>query len=149
MGEPAQDANKSGRAQRHRSTAETTGPYLFPLQKPSAAPIKWLEKRNWTEKAAIKWANEPVGIDTVGIAGVRALVKNQGTKLRLINVWATWCAPCVEEFPGLVSLNRMYRDRGFELRQYRSTRRQLGKKQSTEIPRETTIVLPQLYLHRR
>jgi peroxiredoxin len=77
--------------------------------------IKWLEKRNWTEKAARKWAKEPVGIDTVGIAGIRALVKNQGTKLRLINLWATWCVPCVEEFPELVTLNRMYRDRGFEL----------------------------------
>jgi peroxiredoxin len=90
-------------------------PIPVPVTKTFGCSIKWLEKRNWTEKAAIKWANEPVGIDTVGIAGIRALVKNSGTKLRLINLWATWCVPCVEEFPELVSLNRMYRDRGFEL----------------------------------
>jgi peroxiredoxin len=90
-------------------------PIPVPVTKTFGCSIKWLEKRNWTEKAAIKWANEPVGIDTVGIAGIRALMKNQGTKLRLINLWATWCVPCVEEFPELVTLNRMYRDRGFEL----------------------------------
>ena len=30
-------------------------------------------------------------------------------------MWATWCVPCVEEFPGLVYLNHMYRDRGYEM----------------------------------
>ena len=48
-------------------------------------------------------------------SGVARLVHNSGKKLRLINLWATWCVPCVEEFPELVTLNRMYRDRGFEL----------------------------------
>jgi peroxiredoxin len=79
--------------------------------------IKWIEKNNWTQKAAITWAHEPVSLDTIGLAGIRGLVQNQnsGKKLRLINLWATWCVPCVEEFPELVTLNRMYRDRGFEL----------------------------------
>jgi thiol-disulfide isomerase/thioredoxin len=34
--------------------------------------------------------------------------------LRLINLWATWCVPCVQEFPELVTINHMYRDRGLE-----------------------------------
>lgn len=77
--------------------------------------IKWIEKRNWTRKAAITWAHEPVQLDTAGIARIRDLVHNDSKKLRLINLWATWCVPCVREFPELVTLNRMYRDRGFEL----------------------------------
>jgi len=77
--------------------------------------IKWLEKSNWTQKAAITWANEPVSLDTVNLAGIANLIHNNTKKLRLINLWATWCVPCVEEFPELVTLNRMYRDRGFEL----------------------------------
>src|SRR5262249_28255447 len=35
-------------------------------------------------------------------------------KLRLINVWATWCGPCVVEFPEFITINRMYRGRDFE-----------------------------------
>ena len=77
--------------------------------------IKWIEKANWTQKAAVTWAHEPVQLDTVNVGGVAQLVHNDSKKLRLINLWATWCVPCVQEFPELVTLNRMYRDRGFEL----------------------------------
>lgn len=34
----------------------------------------------------------------------------QGEKVVLINIWATWCAPCVEEFPYLVDLQNEYED---------------------------------------
>jgi thiol-disulfide isomerase/thioredoxin len=33
----------------------------------------------------------------------------------VVNVWATWCLPCREEFPDLMRLHRQYRDRGVEL----------------------------------
>ena len=90
-------------------------PVSVAVTKTFCCSIKWLEKSNWTQKAAVTWAKEPVTLDTLGITGIASLVRNDGKKLRLINLWATWCVPCVEEFPGLVSLNRMYRDRGFEL----------------------------------
>jgi thiol-disulfide isomerase/thioredoxin len=41
-------------------------------------------------------------------------LKNNSDKLRLINVWATWCGPCVNEFPEFITMNRMYRKRDFE-----------------------------------
>ncbi|HMH23859.1 MAG TPA: ThuA domain-containing protein [Puia sp.] len=77
--------------------------------------VKWAEKRDWIDKAAITWAKEPVRLDTIDVAGVTGLLTNPSGKIRLINVWATWCGPCVEEFPELVTIHRMYRDRGFEL----------------------------------
>lgn len=46
--------------------------------------------------------------------GIKELLKNNSDKLRLINVWATWCGPCVKEFPDLININRMYRGRDFE-----------------------------------
>ncbi len=36
-------------------------------------------------------------------------------KLRLINVWATWCGPVRHRVPGAIAINRMYRGRPFEL----------------------------------
>jgi peroxiredoxin len=90
-------------------------PIPVAVTKTFGCSIKWLEKSNWTQKAAITWANEPVTLDTINLAGIATLIHNDTKKLRLINLWATWCVPCVEEFPELVTLNRMYRDRGFEL----------------------------------
>lgn len=55
--------------------------------------IKWAEKSNWTEKAAIDWGKEPVKLDSINVAGITELLKNKTDKLRLINVWATWCGP--------------------------------------------------------
>lgn len=36
------------------------------------------------------------------------LLKPQGKPL-LINFWATWCVPCVEEFPDLVKIDKEYK----------------------------------------
>ncbi len=36
-------------------------------------------------------------------------------KPALVNIWATWCKPCVKEFPDLVKLYNNYKDQGFTL----------------------------------
>jgi thiol-disulfide isomerase/thioredoxin len=78
--------------------------------------VKWSDKRPWVKEGYEKWALEPVTLETIDEAGVKALARNEGgKKLRLVNVWATWCGPCVIEFPDLVSLNRIYRGREFEV----------------------------------
>jgi len=76
--------------------------------------IKWAEKSDWIEKAKQEWAKEPVKLDTITADGIRDLIRNKTEKLRVINVWATWCGPCVAEFPDFVDMNRMYRRRDFE-----------------------------------
>ncbi|HWD90414.1 MAG TPA: redoxin family protein [Mucilaginibacter sp.] len=77
--------------------------------------IKWIEKKDWIKKAEIQWAKEPVALQNISADGIGDLLKNKTDKLRLINVWATWCGPCVAEFPDLVTINHMYRDRGLQL----------------------------------
>ena len=76
---------------------------------------KWADKQADAVKSLAKWDAEPVAIDVLTDADVPALVKNDGKNLRLINLWATWCGPCVAELPELVTINRMYRGRNFEM----------------------------------
>lgn len=36
-------------------------------------------------------------------------------KLTLVNVWATWCSPCIQELPELEALSVKYRDSDFQV----------------------------------
>jgi thiol-disulfide isomerase/thioredoxin len=56
-----------------------------------------------------------VTLDEIDASGIKDLIKNSSSgKVRLINFWATWCGPCITEFPDLVIIDRMYRGRSFE-----------------------------------
>jgi len=76
--------------------------------------IKWAWKDDYTKELYREWAALPVTLEPIDVAGVEALLANRSGKLRLINVWATWCGPCTAEFPELVKTDRMYRERDFE-----------------------------------
>ena len=75
---------------------------------------KWAYKRDSVAVALKKWDAEPVSMEKIDAAGVAKLAKNDTGKLLLVNLWATWCGPCVAEIPDLVEMNRMYRPREFE-----------------------------------
>ena len=77
--------------------------------------IKWSDKRASAREALEKWNSEPVNLHLIDLDGVSQLAANDTEKLRLINVWATWCGPCITELPDLVEINRMYRGRPFEM----------------------------------
>jgi thiol-disulfide isomerase/thioredoxin len=48
-------------------------------------------------------------------AQVQQAVRDAGARVVVVNVWATWCIPCREEFPALLRLEREYRSRGVKL----------------------------------
>jgi thiol-disulfide isomerase/thioredoxin len=77
--------------------------------------VKWAGKAEAAQAYLDKLAAEPVKVEPVDAAGLKELRQNKSGKLRLVNFWATWCAPCVAEFPEFVTMNRMYRGRDFEL----------------------------------
>jgi len=78
--------------------------------------IKWAWKSELTRKLYKQWAELPVNLEEIDVEGIKELIKNEGSdKLRMINIWASWCGPCITEFPELVIIDRMYRRRAFEL----------------------------------
>jgi thiol-disulfide isomerase/thioredoxin len=85
-----------------------------PVTKVFGCSIKWVWKTEGTKKLYKEWSELPVTIENIDSSGIRELIRNKSDKLRLINVWASWCGPCVQEFPDLVILDRIYRSRQFE-----------------------------------
>lgn len=76
---------------------------------------KWDDKaesnRRWLEKVR----KELVTVAPADAKALQDLCANKSGKVRLINVWATWCGPCVSEFDDLVETNLRFRHRDFEL----------------------------------
>src|SRR5262245_53073547 len=76
---------------------------------------KWSDKR----AEALKWVEradaEPVTLKPIEETDVARLAKNETDKLLVVNLWATWCGPCVAELPEFVTMHRMYRKRNFQM----------------------------------
>lgn len=77
--------------------------------------IKWSWKNQWTEQLKKQWAEEPVNISEIDDEGISELISNFTENLRVVNFWATWCGPCIIEFPELVNIYRIYGGRSFEM----------------------------------
>jgi len=77
--------------------------------------IKWASKQKSAQATLEKMNAEEVELTMIDVAGIKDLLENKSEKLRLINFWATWCSPCVAEFPELIKINRNYRKRKFEM----------------------------------
>ena len=63
----------------------------------------------------LDWDLEPVKLEPIDNESIAKLAKNDTPKLLVVNLWATWCGPCVAELPELVTMHRMYRGRKFQL----------------------------------
>lgn len=76
---------------------------------------KWISKEASRAAEMKKIEAEPVGVDMASADDLKKLRSNTTGKALLVNFWATWCGPCLHEFPDLETTYRMYRLRDFDL----------------------------------
>jgi len=76
---------------------------------------KWIYKEEGRMEELAEIESKPVTLQPAKADDFHALRKNSGGKLRLVNFWATWCAPCVQEMPEVQTMLRMYGHRSFEV----------------------------------
>lgn len=78
--------------------------------------VKWADKVPDYANYKKKWAAEPVTLEKADAAMLKAIRENKDSgKIRFINVWATWCGPCITEFDELIEHNLRFRIRPFEM----------------------------------
>jgi thiol-disulfide isomerase/thioredoxin len=65
--------------------------------------------------AAIAASDSGVTLEPIDTATLRALASDGRARVTLVNVWATWCAPCREEFPELLAAARAHAGDGVRL----------------------------------
>ncbi|MFA9390715.1 MAG: redoxin domain-containing protein [Prolixibacteraceae bacterium] len=89
-------------------------PVSHPVTKAFGCSTKWSWKSEWALKMNKDWNEKAVELSRVDDQALKTLLTNNSEKLLMVNVWATWCAPCVMELPELINLQRMYGARSFE-----------------------------------
>ena len=57
-------------------------------------------------------APSSISLVVTDVEGYHETLARLRGKVVLVDFWATWCAPCIEQFPHTVALERTYRDRG-------------------------------------
>jgi thiol-disulfide isomerase/thioredoxin len=90
-------------------------PVAVPHTPAFGCSTKWKSKIDSQLQEMKKIEAEPVKVEMATADDLKKLRTNPTGKVLLINFWATWCGPCITEFPALETTWRMFRRRDFDL----------------------------------
>ena len=90
-------------------------PVAAPSTPAFGCSTKWKSKIDSQLAEMKKIEAEPVKVDMATADDLKKLRSNPTGKVLLVNFWATWCGPCITEFPDLETTYRMFRHRDFDL----------------------------------
>ncbi len=76
---------------------------------------KWKSKAAGRAEELQKIEAQPVSVSDATIKDLKDLRANNTGKVLLVNFWATWCGPCISEFPDMETTYRMFKGRDFDL----------------------------------
>ncbi len=76
---------------------------------------KWMYKEASREKELEKIEKMPVNLNLQAQVILGPCARTLSGRSLLVDFWATWCAPCREEFPEFETMYRMYGKRNFDL----------------------------------
>jgi len=82
---------------------------IYNNENPTATPAGGKAKQYAHYENVIKKLSvNPVGTKAISL-------KSKMPKVLILNFWASWCVPCLEEFPSLVNLYKEYSPKGLEV----------------------------------
>ena len=78
--------------------------------------------RYWSAPAAVAavvvcslaGCSRPATFEPIRFEQWEQQLRSMKGRIVVVDVWATWCAPCIERFPHMVALYNRYKDRGVE-----------------------------------
>lgn len=82
---------------------------VFNLSDPTANPVAEQKKRNAHYESMLKSFNAK------DIAG-NVIEFKKMPKVVIVNFWASWCTPCLGEFPSLVKMVSQYKDKDKDIK---------------------------------
>lgn len=74
--------------------------------------VGWATRDHFTP---VETGDMAPGFHVEGLDGDSARLADYAGNVILLNVWATWCAPCRREMPSLERLYQIHRDRGLQI----------------------------------